>query len=739
MVAMSLFPIVGSREISSFLQDNGLRTWVDVDQLMGGVPLFGELRQALAKAAVVLAFVSNDYSLSQNCTREFIFAKEILRLPIIPIAVGDTLEWRKNSDVGFIVGPDLYIDCTRVVKREEILMAVRGLVQVYGRGGKYSKYSKKGIPNPSKGRLVVSNPPPYSTPSDTPSDTPAVTTPTSPILPPYQSETPENLERFDRREPQIWERMLSVKTLKDWLMPVDVEDVYFRLKNQHQKGTRQWLLDEVSQWNNDPSTPVLWLKGQAGMGKSVMASLVVNTLHADNLGAYFFCKHDDNERNDPRRLVNTLAYQLSQRHPVFRERLGRVYREEPDVVERSIPVRFSRLILEILQDLDAALFPKNLVLVLDALDECKPTYRTQLLNVIRTDCSSLPPYVKLFITSRPEKDVELALGRLSCRELKPSDTHNQQDLRIFAKMHLQKYLDEESLPAVVERLVKKSNGLFLWISLVVDAIRNGFMSVHDVHDLPDKLDDMYHRALEEAHRNFNPAILKQVVETIIVLEEPLPVEALEDLVDGAVGKGQVFQAFEALQSLFYTAEDGTVHALHKSLADYLTSKDRCTDPRFYVDQSPTHHRLARRCLSLLLTHLRQKNLCNIPSERALTDLPDLQQRIHTHLPPQVQYACKHFVDHLKKCTPSTEGELKDLLTSVLETKLLFWMETMSVLQTTKAMIPALVAIQQWCDEMAGLYRSEEHQPSSSSSSSNNLSTATSPASSSPSIWENMLS
>jgi hypothetical protein len=40
-----------------------------------------------------------------------------------------------------------------------------------------------------------------------------------------------------------------------------------------------------------------------------------------NVAAYFFCKHDDTMRNDPRRAVATLVYRLAARFPAMAQEL----------------------------------------------------------------------------------------------------------------------------------------------------------------------------------------------------------------------------------------------------------------------------------------------------------------------------------------------------------------------------------------------------------------------------------
>jgi hypothetical protein len=194
----------------------------------------------------------------------------------------------------------------------------------------------------------------------------------------------------------------STMLLKQWLKPVDFEVDMDRLRLEYQEGTRLWLLDNIRRWTSSKGSQALWFKGAAGVGKSVMAWLVANELRQTNaLGATFFCKHDDGERNDPGQLVNTIAYGLARWSSTFHDYLLHLQRsqETHEIVDKPVSIRFTKLIVEPLNalTLDAQ---QSVFIVLDALDECAiGNRRHELLNVLRIECKRLPKYVKFFITS----------------------------------------------------------------------------------------------------------------------------------------------------------------------------------------------------------------------------------------------------------------------------------------------------------------------------------------------------
>ncbi|KAJ1551497.1 Leucine-rich repeat serine/threonine-protein kinase 2 [Nowakowskiella sp. JEL0078] len=100
------------RDVKDFLSSKGFTTWIDFEQIIGGVPLFRTLADGILNASVVVACISDEYASSYNCVREFYFAKDICRLPIIPIVVGTGWNWKK-TEIGFLSSEHIYVDCTK--------------------------------------------------------------------------------------------------------------------------------------------------------------------------------------------------------------------------------------------------------------------------------------------------------------------------------------------------------------------------------------------------------------------------------------------------------------------------------------------------------------------------------------------------------------------------------------------------------------------------------------------------
>ncbi|KDQ58879.1 hypothetical protein JAAARDRAFT_89952, partial [Jaapia argillacea MUCL 33604] len=135
------------------------------------------------------------------------------------------------------------------------------------------------------------------------------------------------------------------------------------------EDTRQSILDEIEAWAQSDHTlqsPIAYLPGVAGLGKTTVSHSVARTLHHRNLlGASFFFARDVQGRSGLQNVCATIAYHLAHRHPSYKTNLCNVLREP---VPSSCARQFQELLLDPLLKSKAPLNP--LVIVFDALDEC---------------------------------------------------------------------------------------------------------------------------------------------------------------------------------------------------------------------------------------------------------------------------------------------------------------------------------------------------------------------------------
>ena len=168
-------------------------------------------------------------------------------------------------------------------------------------------------------------------------------------------------------------------------------------------GTREAILDEIESWAKDfNQSPVYWLNGLAGTGKSAIAQTTAERLFAcGQLGASFFCSCDFKDRSDLRFRFPTLSFQLAYRYPNFRSVLIPLLQSNPDIGYESLHSQMERLIVAPLKEKGI-----STVIMIDALDECADDEpQSAILSIIGRLVEEIPK-VKFFVTGRPEPRIQ---------------------------------------------------------------------------------------------------------------------------------------------------------------------------------------------------------------------------------------------------------------------------------------------------------------------------------------------
>ena len=493
------------------------------------------------------------------------------------------------------------------------------------------------------------------------------------------------------------------------------------------RGTRETVLIEIESWTKDfDESPVFWLNGLAGTGKSTIAQTVAERVFADGLlGASFFCSRDFEDRSDLHFIFPTLAFQLAQKYPDFRDHLVSLLQSNPDVVDESLYNQMERLIVEPLQSADV-----STVIVIDALDECKDEEPSSaILSVLGRFVEQIP-MVKFFITGRPESRIKsgfrLPLLVDSTSVFVLHDVHPSiinDDIRLFLKHELselarRRRLDGWPSGKDLDVLCRRASGLFVYAVASVKFLDNKAQlpkrRLEIIAGLPEctghegktrfnsktTLDSLYTSILELAFGEEDPEVCSRARSTIgavVLLVNPLPSTAIADLT--GLDPEEVILFLTLVQSVLVFDEDSgqPVKPFHKSFPDFVTDPSRCTDSRFYISPGHLHLELVTNCLRAMNNGLEQ-NLLSLPDYALNSEVEDLRTRIEDGVSVALQYACQSWHNHLTEA----HGDVTDVVSSLhffMEEKFLAWLEVASVLGVVRGAIVALAQLIPWLREV----------------------------------------
>ncbi|KAG9030683.1 hypothetical protein FRB95_003644 [Tulasnella sp. JGI-2019a] len=470
-------------------------------------------------------------------------------------------------------------------------------------------------------------------------------------------------------------------------------------------GTREAVLARIKRWIMEPEYDkkhILWLKALAGSGKTTIAGSVEKMAKTSQcLGARFYFARGQPERN--RRCVLEISRQLaSVSRSSLQDSIVAAIQAEPDIATLPTAVQYQKLIQEPL--LTLADTKVKLVIVIYAVDECEEDYAIKLLEHIGRDHHRLPTGIKFSATSRVEPHIQGELEEesiFSTVEHLSLDVEGssavQKDIALYLKGRLPVLvrrfgIRDKNWPGEVKRmeLARMAGNSFIWAATVVllvadPSYRNPAARLEHILSTPSlqNLDYLYSSALEHGFPpNIDHSVLSLLRDTLgmlVVARTPLNLTTLACLLSTVRESPQVMEQRIRNEVLIYlrsvvmfsdgdSAINEPVQFLHKSFVDFLVTKGRCDD-RFLLIIPEQQQRMAFGCLRLM--NDLKRNICQLTDPSKLnSEVDDMTDRIHRHIPHALQYACKHWADHLSAAPPGggTRAEIDRLLekfTSIL--------------------------------------------------------------------------
>jgi hypothetical protein len=497
------------------------------------------------------------------------------------------------------------------------------------------------------------------------------------------------------------------------------------------EGTRVELLNSIRQWMTDPTgKQVYWLTGVAGTGKTTVAQSVAEMAKKlDILGPSFLFSHASEDRRDYRRVIPTLAYQLA-RDPRLRPGIVAAVNTDKAIAMTSTSIQARHLLFDVLQRLSSSP-PSCVLIVLDALDECNKNAQRMhggdLIPILVTGLKNVP-FVKVFLTSRPEPSIEAMfmvndLHSEACtlalhRDIEEKTIQSDIDRYLHSELIKQRKRipNHPDFPreADVRTLVERANTLFIYARTTVEYIS-------DPKGQPDRrlaalieakpgrtrgqfgrLDDLYSQILRTAHDASGHADevdtdLRAVLVTLVLVQQQLPAHELAMIAD--VDEDQCREYLRHISALLnYEHEtNDIVRLMHLSFPDFLSDSHRCFGLSGYVvDLESDHLRIVERCLEHMNRLLRY-DICHIGDPSLLNaEVADLKDRLTQYISATLRYACRfwvtHWLEHIR--TAGSRSMVPSALEEFCSEHLLHWIEVLSLtgdLYSLQQVMPELIS------------------------------------------------
>ena len=427
------------------------------------------------------------------------------------------------------------------------------------------------------------------------------------------------------------------------------------------KDSYCWILEnpEFQQWRSEWESPLLWIKGDPGKGKTMLLCGIINELEKSTAEAgplsYFFCQATDSRINNAIAVLRGLMYMLVRRQPLLVSHIQKKYDNVGKVLfeDTNAWIALSEIFIHMLQDPSIG----EMYLIVDALDECV-TDLPKLLKLI-VDTSSMPSsHAKWIVSSRHwvsiERDFDGATQRMRLSlELNEKSIAAAVASYIRFKVDLlakKNDYDKNTWDAIQRYLLSNAKSTFLWVALVCQQLTDisGWEAEDILKELPPGLDDLYRRMLEQIWSSRHFKLCKDILAVVSVVHRPITLDELTSFVDMPARVSSNYKALSEVVALcgsFLTLRERTIALVHQSAKDFLVEKASGEIYPFKIER--VHYTVFSRSLQALSKKLRRDvyglSAPGLPIDNVRQPNPDPLS--------SERYSCVYWIDHLLDCDP----------------------------------------------------------------------------------------
>ncbi|KAI9685674.1 MAG: hypothetical protein M1822_004234 [Bathelium mastoideum] len=366
-------------------------------------------------------------------------------------------------------------------------------------------------------------------------------------------------------------------------------------------GTCEWFLahPKYVDWYSSQTSSLLWVSADAGCGKSVLSSWLVDLLRNDealenSTICCFFFKDDNEQQRYLRYALPAILHQVLADDIKLLRHVVKEFRLRGD----KFAIEFETLwniLGEMSQDKANG---RPIVCVIDGLDECEEADRKIFIETLdkwyseqkkRTSGTEHP--LKFLITSRPNILVIDQFFDHPTIRLKAEDETKaiSQDIQLvvasrMAAIGRRRKLPEDEQKSMAEYIVTNADRTFLWVELVLQSIEKSERFSKKslkalLEHLPPGLDGIYTKILSESPASQHT---RKLLNIVVAAFRPLSVKELNvafclDLTDRKEEdvdlEPDIESTVKSLCGIFLRITDSTIYLAHQTAKEFLLASD----------------------------------------------------------------------------------------------------------------------------------------------------------------------
>lgn len=460
----------------------------------------------------------------------------------------------------------------------------------------------------------------------------------------------------------------------------------------------EWILQDPQylRWRDTDDVCLLWIKGGAGKGKTMLSIGLVEQLKLPrgHVVTYFFCQNAEADLNTLEAIIKGLILQLVNQQQELKQSLQGHWDTENEGFSEDVTSWRSLwdIFLEMLEYCKC----QTVYVIVDALDECRDSGMADFLKrLVRTGLHH-PSKIKWLLTSRPLDSAERALLAGSEQvlvSLELNSNHVSEAVKTYIAFKADE-LDRHNAYGITLRqniqneLTNKAEDTFLWVSLVCKRLErvDRDKALTTIQDLPPGLHPFYDRVFHQLSEG-DSAIVKgcmRLLKTVLLTYRPLNIAEVGS-VSGLFDEWDVIKALVDRCASFLKMRGTVIEFVHQSARDYLAGRN--SQPMLDSYTNYGHGEIALSCLSYL-SHRLKVNLVDLPQPDSTREMLKRNSMVSS-----VDYAATFWVQHVDSAqqTSLIQNAFADQgkISIFLQTKLLEWLECLSLLDKLPRVIEAL--------------------------------------------------
>lgn len=374
--------------------------------------------------------------------------------------------------------------------------------------------------------------------------------------------------------------------------------------------------------------------------------------------------------------------------PAFRQEMAKLSREGATLERKDARFTWQKIFVPVLSQIS---LDKPLYWIIDGLDESESP--KALLGLLQS-LSIFRMSIRVFVLSRKTEALSLAFDKLSgiipvdiIHKVDQGDT--SADIRMYVENELRYMRGTEELKLqVMESVIHRADGNFLWVHLVLEEISRCHtpQAIELIlEEIPVGMVPLYERmefAIANNLKDADRTLAKTILTWIVCAHRPLTLEELSQALTPEFP--EFLDLRRTIQEIcgHFIVIDRSSHVVmvHTTARDFLT---KTPGLQFFVHEKNSHEALFAKTISFLLRPELRSKLGRNHKTIQFTE-------------PFLLYAATSFMYHLRQAATTSENVMDKLVAFLKGASVLTWVHSLAIFSQLEVLVISASVLTWFC-------------------------------------------